>query len=88
MLFWYDVNGRIVTNLYLAKAYTVWDALAHRRTNAAAVAIQWQAASGDDFIHAGEDALRFADAVAPLLREYLPSGGAAPPTAVSADVTP
>ena len=73
MLFWYDVNGRILTNLYQAKAYTIWDAVTRRRTNAAIVAIEWEARSGDDFARAQEDALRFADAVVPVLRDFLPS---------------
>jgi len=73
VLFWYDVNGRIVTSLYLAKGFTIWDALTSGRTNGAFVRIEWSAADAADFEHARQMALGFADAVVPLLREYLPS---------------
>ena len=73
LVFWYDVNGRILTNLYLAKGYTLWDGFTRGRTNAAVVMIEWQARAGEDAEGAKQRVLRFADAVVPLLRDYLPS---------------
>ena len=72
VLFWYDVNGRILTNLYVAKGYTIWDALTRGRTNAAVVMIEWRADDAD-LERARAMAVGFADAVVPLLRGYLPS---------------
>jgi exosortase len=83
MLFWYDVNGRVLSNLFAAKAYTVWDALTRRRTNAAVVMIQWTSGSPDHIEHSRERVREFADALVPLLRDYFPSShdadGGAPP---------
>ena len=31
VLFWYDINGRIVPDIYRAKRYAIWDALTRRR---------------------------------------------------------
>lgn len=39
VLFWYDLNGRVVSNRYMAKLYTIWDALTSGRTNGALVAL-------------------------------------------------
>ena len=39
IFFWYHLNGRIVTNPYLAKLYTLWDFMIHRRTNGAVVLV-------------------------------------------------
>jgi EpsI family protein len=36
-LFWYALNGRVVTDRYWGKAYTIWDALAFGQTNGAIV---------------------------------------------------
>jgi len=71
-LFWYDVNGRILTNLYVAKGYSVWDAVTRRRTNAALVRIDWNAREGNAE-SAEHCAVEFAEAIVPLLRDYLPS---------------
>jgi EpsI family protein len=37
--FWYDINGKALTDRYAAKAATIFDAFLHRRTNAAIVVI-------------------------------------------------
>ena len=46
MLFWYDVNGRIVADFYRLKSYTIWDAVTRRRTNGAVVMIAWDGPAG------------------------------------------
>jgi EpsI family protein len=73
VLFWYDVNGRILSDLYVAKGYTVWDAVTRGRTNAALVMIEWTGSSRDDFERSRERVLEFADSVVRLLRGYLPT---------------
>ncbi|HEU4938198.1 MAG TPA: exosortase W [Vicinamibacterales bacterium] len=73
LVFWYDVNGRILSNLYLAKGYTLWDGFTRGRTNAALVMIEWRGRAGEDTEGAEQRVLQFADAVVPLLRDYLPS---------------
>jgi hypothetical protein len=65
------VNGRILSNFYAAKGYTVWDALTRGRTNAAVIMIEWSARSPDDFERSREQVLDFADAMMPLLRQSL-----------------
>jgi hypothetical protein len=37
--FWYDINGKTLTDRYAAKTATILDAFLHRRTNAAIVVI-------------------------------------------------
>jgi exosortase D (VPLPA-CTERM-specific) len=37
ILFWYELNGKIVTDRYRAKLYTMWDVLVHRRNNGAMI---------------------------------------------------
>jgi EpsI family protein len=71
VVFWYYVNGRVVSNIYLAKGYTLLDAFTRRRTNGAAVIIAWDALNGLD--SAREDAIAFAQQLLPLLRDKLPS---------------
>ncbi len=46
ILFWYDINGRIVSQIYQAKAYMIWDGLTRRRTDGAVVMLAWQGDSG------------------------------------------
>ncbi len=73
LLYWYDVNGRVVSNVYAAKVYTVWDALTRARTNGAVVMIAWQADAGPMSQHARENAIAFARVLLVQLRPLLPS---------------
>jgi EpsI family protein len=73
LIFWYDINGRIVSNMYQAKRYTIWDAVTRRRTNGAVVMIAWEGPAGVESEAAREQAIEFARALIPLLRQYLPS---------------
>lgn len=73
VVFWYDVNGRIVPNIYVAKGYTIWDALTRRRTNGAVVMIAWESRGGEGSERARQDAIGFAQALVPVLRQHLPS---------------
>jgi EpsI family protein len=74
LLFWYDINGRIVDNLYAAKAYTIWDALTRRRTNAAVVVVHLEPLTHRvDGSKAQDSAMGFVRAVLPALRRSFPS---------------
>jgi EpsI family protein len=73
LLFWYDVNGRVVRNVYSAKLYTLWDAVSRRRTNGAVVMVGWTTPSGPESASARTEALGFVEALVPSLRLQLPS---------------
>jgi EpsI family protein len=73
VLFWYDINGRIVSDLYRLKIHTIWDALTRRRTNGAVVIIAWDGLAGAEAEAARQRAMEFARALMPLLRRHLPS---------------
>jgi EpsI family protein len=71
VLYWFDVNGRIVDQIYAAKAYTILDALTRRRTNAALVVVQWESRRpGDPGAH--DRARDFVRLVLHALRQSLP----------------
>ena len=72
LLYWYDVNGRILPSVRRAKGYTVLDALTRRRTNAAVVAIAWEG-TGPQSEVARQKAVEFAQVLVPVLRRRLPS---------------
>jgi EpsI family protein len=47
VLFWYIVNDRVTSNIYIAKLYTVWDAMTRWRTSGAVVMVAWDAEKTD-----------------------------------------
>jgi EpsI family protein len=73
LLYWYDVNGRVVSDVYAAKVYTVWDALTRVRTNGAVVMIAWEADAGPRSQQARDNAIAFARVLLVQLRPLLPS---------------
>lgn len=73
MLYWYDLNGRVIENMYTAKGYMVWDALTRGRTNGALVMIAWEGPGQVDGDSQGRHAIGFARAVLSLLPSYIPS---------------
>jgi len=73
VLYWYDLNGRIVDNPYAAKGYMAWDALTRGRTNGAVVMIAWEVPTGADAAAHEKHAVGFAKAVLALLPRYMPS---------------
>lgn len=73
VLYWYDLNGRVVNNPYAVKGYMAWDALTRGRTNGAVVMIAWEVPTGADAAAQGEHAFGFAKAVLALLPRYMPS---------------
>jgi len=73
LLFWYDINGRIVSDVYRLKSYTIWNALTRRRTNGAVVMIAWDGPAGARSETSRERAIEFAQALMPVLRRHFPS---------------
>jgi EpsI family protein len=72
VLFWYDINGRIVSDFRHLKSYTIWDAVTRLRTNGAVVMIAWDDAAGAASDTARAQAIEFAQALVPVLRRHLP----------------
>jgi EpsI family protein len=72
VLFWYDINGRILSDFYRLKIYTIWDAVTRRRTNGAVVMIAWDGPAGAESEAARQGAMEFARALIPVLRRHLP----------------
>ena len=73
LIFWYDLNGRIVADMYLAKAYLVWDALTRRRTNGAVIMVEWDYPAGSDSDASRLKTIGFVRELVPVLRNYMPS---------------
>jgi EpsI family protein len=70
VLFWFDVNGRVLAEPYQAKLYSIVDAVARRRTNGAVVIVSWQGGEG---VELDPGRLAFLRALLPLLRNHIPS---------------
>ncbi len=73
LIFWYDLNGRIVADMYLVKAYTVWDALTRRRTNGAVIMVAWEYPAAVELDASRLKAIGFVRELVPLLRRHMPS---------------
>jgi EpsI family protein len=73
VVYWYDLNGRVFGNLYLAKGYTAWDALTRRRTNGAVVMVGWESNGRADAQASRMKAAAFAEQILPLLPTFIPS---------------
>jgi EpsI family protein len=69
ILYWYDINGRVVSSAFLAKAYTIWDGFTRRRTNGAVVMISWDGPEQDG----REQAAAFARELLSMLRRHFES---------------
>ncbi|RMD99838.1 MAG: EpsI family protein [Deltaproteobacteria bacterium] len=70
VLYWYDTHGRVITNEYAGKFFLAWDAVTRNRTDGALVRISTPIGKGDD--PTNETIIRFAEAVFPILRDFLP----------------
>lgn len=71
-LFWYDINGRIVSSRYKAKLLTAFDGLIRRRTNGAIVMIFSRLGNSADAAAVMKDEEDFARSLMPELKSYLP----------------
>lgn len=73
VLYWYQSHGRVVASDYWSKAYLVWDAARHGRSDAAMVRVITPLAGGQDAERAANDrAARFIQMVFPSLDRLLP----------------
>jgi len=73
VLYWYDLNGRVLSSMYLAKEYMAWDALTRGRTNGAVVMVQWESSGSVDAESSRMKAVAFARSILPLLSTFIPS---------------
>jgi len=73
VMYWYDLNGRDMTNRYRTKFMTAVNGLLHRRTNGAVIIIKSPVALADDLQQAANDDKEFIMHLRPVLKEYLPS---------------
>ena len=73
LLFWYDVNGRVLADMRRAKVYAIWDALTRRRSNGAVVMVAWDGSDDDESGASREQAADFVRALLPLLPQFIPS---------------
>jgi EpsI family protein len=71
ILFWYDVNGRVLAGRYRAKLATLWDGLRRGRTNGAVVLLSGGLLHGDEKEYQRE-AEAFARTLIPILQRHLP----------------
>jgi len=72
VVFWYDINGRTVSNIYEAKLYTLWDLLTRRRTSGAVIMVAWRGATGSPARQARLDALAFCQALLSFPNDIVP----------------
>jgi len=72
MLFWYEINGRIVSNKFMAKFYTAWDAITRKRTNGAVIMLMSDVNGREAVQEVFSKNEEFIQEIAPLLENYLP----------------
>lgn len=72
-LFWYDLNGRVVTDKYMAKAYTTWDAFTRGRTNGAVIILTADFINKEDLPETLRKVEGFLSSIHPFLTKHLPS---------------
>ena len=72
ILFWYDLNGRVVADRWRAKAYTAWDGLTQWRSNAAIVVVSSDFNAAEDLPRIFAASQAFIGRIWPLLHDYLP----------------
>lgn len=71
ILYWFDLNGRIVANNYKAKFITAIDGLIHKRTNGAIIIISTILTNPDEMQSAFNDEVEFVQKILPILDNYL-----------------
>jgi len=70
--FWYEFNGWATSSHYVAKGYTIWNAIINRRTNGAIMMIKSEMRSGETLPEGILRAERFIKAIYPTIVDYLP----------------
>lgn len=72
VIYWYDLNGRIVANAYKAKLITALDGIIHRRANGAIIIVYSNLSFYDDSHKTLNDKVEFVKEAIPVLHSYLP----------------
>jgi EpsI family protein len=72
ILYWYELNGRIVTGRNMGKLYTIYDALVKGQTNGAVIMISTKLHPNEDHLQKLSTIKAFASETYPLLKNYLP----------------
>lgn len=72
VIFWYDLNGRVISDRVEAKLWTIWDAATSGKTNGALVMIQYDIENIGSAKSENDLEKSFARDCLPILREYLP----------------
>ena len=72
VLFWYEINGRTVTNRYAAKAWTIWDSLSRRRSNGAVVMLTADLSDSGDSSEVIQETREMGGLASLALQTYLP----------------
>jgi EpsI family protein len=72
VLYWYDVQGRIISNRYAAKFLIALNGFIYGRTNGALIMIYRDNTSLDNSEQVVNDEMNFAQALMPVLDDYLP----------------
>lgn len=72
VLYWYNINGRIIANNRRAKFITALDGLIHRQTNGAIIMVYANLKDSDDQNRASKDMKEFVEEIIPVIHNYLP----------------
>ncbi len=72
ILYWYNLNGQIITNNYKAKYITALNGLIHRRTNGAIVIVSSNLNHSEEFQKVFDDEVEFVQIIMPVLKSYFP----------------
>lgn len=70
--YWFQQRGRIVTNEYMMKWYLFWDAVTKSRTDGALMRLTTILNPGQDIEIADQRLESFANAISPVVHEYVP----------------
>ena len=70
--YWFQMQGRAITNEYLLKWFVFWDALTRNRTDAALVRITTPLNAGESYGDADARLVDFVKKMNPLMGDYVP----------------
>lgn len=72
IFFWYDINGRIIRDRFMAKMYNVWDILISRKNNGAIIVVSFKLDDNNDPESAMLRGTRFISVLHSKLDVYIP----------------
>ncbi len=70
--YWFEEQGRLLTNEYLVKWFLFWDALTRNRTDGALIRLVTYVPAGEDVSEADKRLAAFAQVVSPQLKTFVP----------------